>query len=195
MQCWHSAQTRSPPGIRSGLWYSRAELPPRSRTVEVPDSDLIPAAESLAIIVAQAVRNIWVTIFVPIVDVWRTVIAKVLSRAFDAVMETVSLGVALKLMWGSVPSALISGGRRSLGRARLCIRCGGKEQTGGKSESCESCNDLHKLVPTFGAKTFACNKSTKSAPMLPATFCDRHPVVHSVQRTIHDYVDECGGMR
>ena len=64
----------------------------------------VSAAKALPVVIEGARRDVRMTIFGPAFNVRRTMVVEVLARAFDAVMETLTLNIP-ELARRSVPAA------------------------------------------------------------------------------------------
>ncbi len=78
---------------------------------------LVAAAEAFAIVGLGAVRNMRMTIFIPVINVRSAVIVVVLAGTFNAIVKSLTLNVA-KFLWGSIP-IVVSIVIMRLGRGRV----------------------------------------------------------------------------
>lgn len=67
---------------------------------------VIATAKAFAVVGPRAVRNMWMTILIAVVDVWSAMVVVVFARAFDAIVKTLALDIA-KLLRGSIPCAVL----------------------------------------------------------------------------------------
>jgi hypothetical protein len=67
---------------------------------------LISATEGIAVSPSHFAWDIWMTIFVAIVDVGATMVPQILSSAFNAIVKAAALNV-VKLSWRAIPIASI----------------------------------------------------------------------------------------
>jgi hypothetical protein len=60
---------------------------------------VVPAAESLAIVVSRTSLNMRMTVFVTVIHVRLAVVVEVLASSFDAIVEALTLDIAKLLRW------------------------------------------------------------------------------------------------
>jgi hypothetical protein len=70
---------------------------------EMIHGDLVPAAESLAVVMSRTCLNMRMTVLITVVHVWLAVVVQVLAGSFDAVVKALTLNIAKLLRW-CIPS-------------------------------------------------------------------------------------------
>jgi len=111
---------------------------------EMIHGNLVPAAESIAVVLSRTWRDMRMTVLIAIVHVRPAVVIEVLASSFDAIVEALTLDIAKLLRW-CVPST------RSLIITAWLFLWLGHDKARGSQRECEywKCKsiELHGSIP------------------------------------------------